>query len=153
MRLFIPVILSLIPVAVFLQSTLLAQALPGGVTPSLTFLLVLASGFRLGAAGGAATGLWGGALIGAAAGALAVPLSLFYGTAGFLAGVHCERKPHRWTLPLVSLALFALLISGESWLLRIWEGREPSLSWKFASLGWMALASLVFLALPRLRER
>lgn len=152
-RLAIPLLLCLMPVAVFLQSTLLAQALPGGITLSLTFLLVVASGFRLGAAGGAATGLWGGALMGAAAGAMAAPLSLAYGLVGFLAGLHIERRPYRWTLPLVSVALFALLLSGESWMCRVAEGSEPTFSWKLASLCWTGLFSLLFVGTPQLKKR
>ena len=152
-RLAIPLLVCLMPVAVFLQSTLLAQALPGEITLSLTFLLVVASGFRGGAAGGVATGLWGGALMGAAAGAMAVPLSLAYGLIGFLAGLHVERDPYRWTLPPVSVALFALLLSGETWISRLVEGSEPTLSWKLTSLCWTGLFSLLFVGIPPLKQR
>jgi hypothetical protein len=141
------------PVAVFLQSTLLAQALPGGVTLSLCFLMVVASGYSFGAAGGVACGMWGGALVGSAAGALAAPFALFYGAVGWLAGAHIERRPQLWTLPLVAVALFALLMSVESWFGMLMDGRQPSLSWKLMSLGWTGLASLLFMGLPGLRKR
>jgi hypothetical protein len=152
-RLTTPLIFCLLPVAVFLQSTLLSQALPGGITLSLCFLLVVGAGYYLGAAGGACCGMWGGALMGAAAGALAAPFALLYGAVGWLAGEHMERRPSIWTLPLVSLALFALFISAESWLGLFLEGRQPSISWKVMSLGWTGLAGLVFLGLPGLRKR
>jgi hypothetical protein len=152
-RLSTPLIFCLMPVAVFLQSTLLAQALPGDITISLCFLMVVASGYYLGAAGGVACGMWGGALMGAAVGAMAAPFSLFYGAVGWLAGAHIERRPKLWTLPLVAVALFALLTSAESWLSLLTEGRQPSLPWKLMSLGWTGLASLMFLGLPGLRKR
>lgn len=152
-RLTTPLIFCLLPIAVFLQSTLLAQALPGDITPSLCFLLVVGAGYALGAAGGAACGLWGGALMGAAAGALAAPFAVLYGIAGWLAGAHIERRPKRWTLPFVSIALFALLISTESWLSALMNGYEPALHWKLMSLAWMATASLVFLVLPGAKKR
>ena len=89
----------------------------------------------------------------AAAGAMAVPLSLAYGLIGFLAGLHVEREPYRWTLPPVSVALFALLLSGETWISRLVEGSEPTLSWKLTSLCWTGLFSLLFVGIPPLKQR
>ncbi len=136
-----------LPAAVFLQATLLANSLPGQITPNLGFLLTVAAGFYWGAAGGTCAGMWCGALLGAGIGSLAVPYSCLYGVIGWLAGLHGERRPARWTLPLATLCLAALLVSGESlWTMSL-EGRQPSLSWELASVGWSGLAGLFFLAL------
>lgn len=148
-----PVLFSCLPAAVFLQATLLANSLPGQVTPNLAFLLVVAAGYRLGAAGGSCAGMWGGALVGAASGALAVPFSCLYGVLGWLAGLHSERSPYKWTLPLVASALMALLISAESVLSLALEGVQPDLGWKLTNLLWMSLACLSFLGLPNNKKR
>ena len=141
-----------LPACVFLQSTLLSGTLPGEVTLPLTFLLVCAAGLRWGAAGGTVAGLWGGALLGAAAGAMAAPLSVLYGAAGWLAGAHGERASERWTWPLAVTSLYALLLSGESTLSMWMNHSQPSLAWKAASLGWVALFSLLFLGRPASRR-
>jgi len=134
-----------LPAAVFLQSTLLANSLPGGVTPDLGFFLTVAAGYRWGAAGGAVTGMWSGALLGAAVGSMAAPLSCLYGFVGWLAGLHTEREPRRWTLPLVAACLAVLTISGSSMLSAWLEGRQPSLEWKLAASAWGSVGALFFL--------
>ena len=137
-------ILLLLPAAVFLQATLLANSLPGQVTPNLGFLLAVAAGYLLGAAGGACSGMWAGALTGAAAGALAIPFSCLYGIIGWLAGLHIEKRPSLWTLPVVCVCLMCLLVSGESAISLILEGRQAPLQFKLANIAWTALASAVF---------
>ena len=139
-------IVAALPAAIFLQATLLANSLPGEVTPNLGFLLTVVAGYLWGAAGGAGTGMWAGALVGAGAGALAVPYSCLYGLVGWLSGLHKEREPYPWTWPLITAALAGILISGECFLTSLQNGCQPGLVWKFASLGWSSLAGLLFLA-------
>ena len=145
-RLLGPLIFLALPVLVFLQSTLLANSLPGQVTPNLAFLLTVLSGYLWGATGGACAGMWGGALTGAAAGSVAVPFSLLYGAVGWLAGLHQERKPRLWTLPLAGVALFLLLLSGEAF----WSAQTPELTWRLKQLGWMAFFCWFLLLTPSL---
>lgn len=145
-RLFGPLIFFALPVLVFLQSTLLANSLPGQVTPNLVFLLTVLCGYRWGATGGACTGMWGGALTGAAVGSVAVPFSFLYGTLGWLAGIHKERHPQVWTLPLTGMALFMLLLSGEAY----WSPHTSDIYWRFKDLGWMAVFCCFFLLTPSL---
>lgn len=132
-----------LPAAIFLQATLLANALPGQVTPNLGFLLTVAAGYLWGAAGGAVAGMWGGALLGAAAGSLAVPLACLYGGIGWLAGCHGERRPARWTLPAVAACLAVLTNCGEA----LFQDVSPSLTWQMCHIGWAALGGLLFLGL------
>lgn len=145
----IVLIVAALPAAVFLQATLLANSLPGGVTPNLGFILTVAAGYLWGAAGGACSGMWAGALIGAGAGSLAVPYSCLYGVVGWLAGIHKEHKPFAWTWPLVTCALAGILIAGESLVASTMEGTQPSLYWKFAALGWWSLAGFLFIPTGR----
>jgi hypothetical protein len=146
-RLSAVLILLTLPAAVFLQATLLANSLPGQVTPNLGFLLTVAAGFLWGAAGGAGAGMWGGALTGASAGSLAFPYSLLYGLVGWLAGLHAEREPYRWTLPLVSLCLAVILLSAESCLSLGLGGGQLSVAGKLAVIGWSGAGGLLFLGL------
>ena len=132
-----------LPAAIFLQATLLANTLPGEVTPNLGFFLTAAAGYLWGAAGGAAAGMWGGALLGAAAGSLAAPVACVYGIVGWLAGCHAERKPARWTLPLVAASLAILTVCGENFFQHV----QPSLSWQLWNIAWMACSGLSFLGI------
>ena len=131
-----------LPVGVFLQSTLLANVLPGGVTPNFAFLCTATAGFTGGAALGAGCGMWSGALLGAAAGSLAAPLACLYGLLGWLAGLHREREPYRWTYPLAAVSLAALAVSGESLVSLALEGYEPSLFWKLLNVAWCGVLGL-----------
>lgn len=92
-----------LPLAVVLQSTLLHAVGPGGSTPDLVLLLVLAAAYRGGLALGAAAGFWGGLLIGAARGYLAGPMSFIYLTLGAAAGSYLQtaRRP-ALDLPLMA---------------------------------------------------
>ena len=132
-----------LPAAIFLQATLLANTLPGQVTPNLGFFLTVAAGYLWGAAGGAVAGMWGGALLGAAAGSLAAPLACVYGAAGWLAGCHAERQPARWTLPVVTASLAVLTVCGENF----FQSVQPNLSWQLSNIGWMTTSGLFFLGL------
>ena len=148
-----PLILLSLPAAVFLQATLLANSLPGEVTPNLVFLLTVAAGYLLGAVGGVCSGMWAGALTGAAVGSLAVPYSCLYGFLGWLAGLHIERRPKAWTLPVVCVCLMVMLMTGES-LVSLWlEGQQPSLAFKLANIAWMTLASVFFYVLGTGKKR
>lgn len=133
----------LIPVAVFLQSTLLFQTLPGGVTPDLTLMLTLASGLAWGAAGGSAAGLWGGALVGAARGAMALPMAFLYGLVGWLAGMHGEKTHDRWTYPVVGVTLATLLTALDCQVSGRILGVTPSLNWMIAYIAWAGAGSLL----------
>jgi hypothetical protein len=131
-----------LPAGIFLQSTLLAQVLPGGATPNLAFLATLAGGYLWGASGGAVSGMWSGVLLGAAAGSLAAPLACLYGFLGWLAGLHQERDPHAWTYPPVSFCLAVLAVSGGSLISLALEGYQPALSWKLLNIFWCAVLCL-----------
>lgn len=139
--------LAALPAGVFLQSTLLANALPGEVTPNLAFLATVLGGYLWGAAAGAMSGMWAGVLLGAAAGSLAAPLACLYGIVGWFAGLHKEQKPYLWTYPLVAACLAIMTVSGESLVSLALEGYQPDLSWKLANIGWCAVLSLPFAAL------
>lgn len=130
------------PIAVFLQSTLLAGSLPGGVTPNLGFLLAVAAGYFAGGAAGAAFGLWVGAWLGAAAGSLAAPLACLYGTLGWLAGLHSERRPERWTYAVATFSLALIMVSGECWISLALDGFQSSLHWSLTTVGWCTLLGL-----------
>lgn len=93
-----------LPLAVVLQSTLLHGAGPGGSTPDLVLLLVLAGAYRGGLAVGAAAGFWGGLLVGAARGYLAGPMSFIYLTLGAAAGSYLQTA-HRPALDLPLMAV------------------------------------------------
>ena len=137
------------PVAVFLQSTLLYDALPGGASLNLAFVLSLAFAFRWGALGGAASGLWAGALVGAAVGDMAVCYACLYGATGWMAGCHSELTSKRWTYPLVGVALWVLMAVADSELSHLfWGERRPILS-TLTSLGWNSVFILSLAAIKR----
>jgi hypothetical protein len=144
------VILALLfPLAAILQSTLLWQGLPGGVTLDLCLMLTLFCGFRWGAAGGSAAGLWAGALVGALRASASWPLAVLYGLVGWLAGLHREKQAALWTYPLVAFGLIALLAALEGHLAVLLGAHRPSLSWLLPTLAWHALFCLTFLGVRR----
>ena len=138
----------LLPLAAILQSTLLWQGLPGGVTLDLCLLMTVFCGLRWGAAGGSAAGLWAGALVGAMRASASLPLAVLYGLMGWLAGLHRERNAARWTYPVVGLTLVALLAALEGHLSTLMGGAHPPLSWLLPTLGWHGLACLTLLGVP-----
>lgn len=148
-RLIAAVLVLSAPVAVFLQSTLLANSLPGGSTPNLGFMLTVVAGFLWGGAAGAVAGLWTGAWLGAAAGSLAAPVACLYGCLGMLAGIHSERLPRAWTYPLVTTCLAVMLTCGDSWVSLAIDGYQPPLSWKLQSVAWCSLFGLPLIAMGR----
>ncbi len=139
----------LFPLLAIAQSTVLWRALPGEATLDLVLLLTIACGGRSGAAAGSAAGLWAGALVAALRGSLAGPMALLYGLAGWLAGIHAERAPKRWTYPVVGVALTVLVSVAESELSRAWGGAQPGMLSLLPTLAWNALACLALLGAPR----
>lgn len=137
------------PVAVFLQSTLLYGALPGGANLDLVFLLSLAFALRWGALGGAVSGLWAGALLGAALGDMAVCYSSLYGLIGWMAGLHAELTDKRWTYPLVGFALWVLWTVADSELSNFFWGERRPLGSMVISLGWNTMFMLPLAALKK----
>lgn len=124
------------PIAVFLQSTLLANSLPGGSTPHLGFLLTVGAGYLWGGAAGTVSGLWVGVWLGAAAGSLAAPLACLYGFLGWLSGLHSDKNPQGWTYLLVTACLALTMVSGESWISLALDGYHTSLGWKLWTILW-----------------
>lgn len=132
------------PLLAILQSTLLFQGLPGGVTLDLCLLLTIFCGLRFGATSGSVAGLWAGAIVGALQ-AWATPLlAILYGLTGWLAGVHSERQPSTLTYPLVGLTLITLLTVVEAQLRGI-RGEHFPLHQLLAYLAWHGLFCLSFL--------
>lgn len=139
----------LLPIAVFAQSTLLYQALPGAVTPDLVLLISTFAGLAWGAAGGSAAGLWGGVLVGAARGGLSLPMAFAYGLVGWLAGLHGERTRDRWTFPLVGAALAGILTALDCQSSSYILGVAPSLDQMMSSTAWASVACLPLMFLRR----
>ncbi len=142
----------LFPLLAVAQSTFLWHSLPGGVTPDLVGILMLACGLRGGAAAGSAAGLWAGTLVAALRGDLAAPLALLYGAAGWLAGAHAERGASRVTFPWVGCALVVLLAVLESALANFWGGAQQSSSQLLVSVAWNGVFCLALLGTRRTPE-
>lgn len=143
------ILVLLFPLLAILQSTLLWEGLPGGVTLDVCLLLTIFCGLRWGAAAGSAGGLWAGALVGAMRSGGSLPLAVLYGLAGWLAGLHRERTGQAWTYPLVGLCLVTLVTVAEIQLTRLLGGTQPPLSWLLPTLGWHGLACLTLLGVRR----
>lgn len=140
------------PLAAIVQSTALFQALPGGVTLDVSLLLVVYCGFRYGAAAGSASGLWAGTIIGAFRLWQPWSLALIYGFIGWLAGLHSEKKPAKWTYPLAGVALCYLSIVLEIELAGFGGEAAPCMGWVMATTAWhgaFCLAVMPFAAYVR----
>lgn len=102
----------LLLLATVLQSTHLHGLGPGGTTPDLVLLIVLAAGRHGGETAGSCAGFWGGLLIGAVRGGLEGPMAVLYVLAGWLAGAHQESS--LFEMVLVGCLATVLMVLGET---------------------------------------